>query len=152
MKIQAGGVQSPLIAEQSVSSTSDLMSQGRPFYSLTGTNPPMWLLLICANDIVFFIIYLLFSPLFYFLHAKQSAARREECVCCFVVMVRERVQHWSTIILYSFISKLQSHAVLCQSFVFQRLWPQVFRWAIENKQCSWHCNSISNNLQHDNEL
>lgn len=41
MKIQAGGVQSPLIAEQSVSSTSDLMSQESPFYSLTGTKPPL---------------------------------------------------------------------------------------------------------------
>lgn len=71
MKIQAGGVQSPLIAEQSVSSTSDLMSQESPFYSLTGTKPPLWLLLICANDIVFFIIYLLFFPsLFYVPHAK----------------------------------------------------------------------------------
>lgn len=70
MKIQAGGVQSPLIAEQSASSTSDLLSQGRPFYSLTGTNPPLGLLLIYANDIVFFIIYLLFSPLFYVPRAK----------------------------------------------------------------------------------
>lgn len=71
MKIQAGGVQSPLIAEQSVSSTSDLMSQERPFYSLTGTNPPMWLLLICANDIVFFIIYLCYFLLF-FIFLTQS--------------------------------------------------------------------------------
>lgn len=71
MKIQAGGVQSPLIAEQSVSSTSDLVSPGRPFYSLTGTNPPLWLLLICATDIVFLHnLSLLFSPLFYFPHTK----------------------------------------------------------------------------------
>lgn len=28
-------------AEQSVSSTSDLMSQESPFYSLTGTKPPL---------------------------------------------------------------------------------------------------------------
>lgn len=64
-------MQSPLIAEQSVSSTSDLMSLGRPFYSLTGTNPPMWLLLICANDIVFFIIYLCyFLPCFIFFSHK----------------------------------------------------------------------------------
>lgn len=70
MMMQAGGVQSPLIAEQSVSSTSDLVSQEGPFYSLTGTNPPLWVLLICENDILFFITYLLFSPLFYVPHTK----------------------------------------------------------------------------------
>ncbi len=73
IKIQAGGVQSPLIAEQYVSSTSDLTSQERPFYSLTGTNPPLWLLLICTNDIVFFIIYLCYFLLcFIFLTQRNQ--------------------------------------------------------------------------------
>lgn len=70
MTIQADGMQSPLIAKQSVSSTSDLMSQGGFFYSLTGTNAPLRDLLICENDILFFIIYLLFSLLFYVPHTK----------------------------------------------------------------------------------
>ena len=71
MKIQSGGVHLSLIAEQSVSSTSDLLSQEKPLYSLTGNNPPMWLLLICANDIDLFRMYqFVCTSLLCFLHAK----------------------------------------------------------------------------------
>lgn len=133
-----GGVQSHLIGEQSVSSTSDLMSQGRPFYSLTGTNPPLWLLLVCANDIVFLIVYLLFSYLFYLLHIV---------IYYFIVMAKEQRFRTRTIILYSTLSPNYSHTQFFASLLFFRLQLQVFRWSIENKQCIWHCNSISNNLQ-----
>lgn len=73
IKIQAGVEQLLLIAEQSVSSTSDLRSPERPFYSLTGTKRPMWRLLICANDTVFFIIHVRYFLLCFMPHKVISS-------------------------------------------------------------------------------
>lgn len=59
-------------------------SQGRPFYSYTGTNPPMWFILICVNDIDFFIIFWLFSS-----HDKVSSSKRSKMCVIFWELVRE---------------------------------------------------------------
>lgn len=78
MKIQAGGgVQSLLVAEQSVSSTSDLPSPlGEPFFRLTGTNHPMWLPLICASDTLFLYDLKLACFIFFAQSNQQSLGTR----------------------------------------------------------------------------
>lgn len=132
MKIQAGGcVQSLLVAEQSVSSTSDLPSRGEPFYRLTGTNPPMWLPLICASDTLFLQDLKLLCFIFFAQSNQQPLGMRGVYIIFFSYFLSpqpptaprcwrsgKRVPKWNAIILDSFITKFQSHAVLCQSFVF----------------------------------
>lgn len=95
MKIWAGGVQLPLPFQ---------LSQGRPFYSFTGTNSPMWFIFICVNDTDFFIISLLFSS-YYFLHATSAAVSGAGVCVIFLEVLRELIQKWNIITLYSCISK-----------------------------------------------
>lgn len=59
-------------------------SQGRLFYSYTGTNPPMWFILICVNDIDFFIIFWLFSS-----HDTVSSSKRSKMYAIVGELVRE---------------------------------------------------------------
>lgn len=165
MKIQAGGgVQSLLVAEQSVSSTSDLPSRGEPFYRLTGTNPPMWLPLICASDTLFLHDLKLVCFIFFAQSNQQPLGTRRVYIDFFFSYFlfphlhhphrcgalgkgfRSRTQLYLTALSQNF-----SRTQFCASLLFFTLRPRVFRWAIENKQYSWHCNSISNNLRSNNE-
>lgn len=114
------------------------LSQGRPFYRFTGTNSPMWFIFICVNDTDFFIISLLFSSS-YFLHATSAAVSGAGLCVIFLEVLRELIQKWNIITLYSCISKATFTCCFVPVFCFPV--TQRFRWNFGNKQCIWHCNS-----------
>lgn len=93
------------------------VSQGKPFYSFTGTNSPMWFLLICVNDTDFFIISLLFSS-FLFSPCNISSCKRSRTVYHFFESaqgINSEVEHNYSLQLY-----LQSyiHMLFCASLLF----------------------------------
>lgn len=140
MKIQAGGcVQSLLVAEQSVSSTSDLPSRGEPFYRLTGTNPPMWLPLICASDTLFLHDLKLLCFIFFAQSNQQPLGTRGVYIIFFLIFFplnpppppaagalgkgfRSGTQLYLTALSRNF-----SHMQFCASLLFFTLRPRVFR-------------------------
>lgn len=110
------------------------------FIVFTGTNSPMWFILICVNDTYFFIISPLFSS-FYFLHATSAAsgAGLHIFLFSFWEVLRDLIQEWSVITVYSCTSTATFTCDFVPVFCFAV--TQRFRWNFENKQCIWHCNS-----------
>lgn len=89
------------------------VSHERPFYSFTGTNSPMWFMLICMND-TDFIISLAFS-LFYFLHATSADVSRTVYIFWGNAWgINSELEHNSSLQLY-----LQYlHMLFCASLLF----------------------------------